>query len=298
MCCGCCSHTTRRQFCAETEYGTDANTLYINKWIATPCAFYPGTTTPTCEPLIALDDYKGKFNIVHDHVTGLRTLTKDGDADHFIRYTSQSVTPAYVEFGASGARKRAVPVPQTAPLGGATVVFPLFSSLVGDPHVKGPNGEVFDFGGRAGEAYALFSSPHFAVNARMALEGPQGHFMSHVIVLYRSLTIDASSVLLADDVDRAVAKLNAQLAPLGASAKLVSNHRTLVLALCDGQSHVVVARHEPSRAAVQAFALVHLAHYFNVDVDVPGCHDDFGGLIGQLYQCKYEGLGSHAHPRS
>jgi hypothetical protein len=28
-------------------------------------------------------------------------------------------------------------------------------------------------------------------------------------------------------------------------------------------------------------------NYLNFEVSVPGCHDAYGGLLGQTYQCKY-----------
>jgi hypothetical protein len=41
----------------------------------------------------------------------------------------------------------------------------------------------------------------------------------------------------------------------------------------------------------------HFVDYINVDFDIPFCHDDFGGFLGQLYKCKWAILESGAIPQ-
>jgi len=36
-----------------------------------------------------------------------------------------------------------------------------------------------------------------------------------------------------------------------------------------------------------SFGLEHDVYYLDVEFDIGGCHDDFDGIVGQLYQCKY-----------
>lgn len=83
-------------------------------------------------------------------------------------------------------------------------------------------------------------------------------------------------------------KLRRQLAPHGGAAQ--STHgNTLRLDLCPG--HAIVIRHAHTDVAARPW----LAHadgrafsFLNVELIVPGCHDSFGGALGQTFKCKYE----------
>ena len=44
---------------------------------------------------------------------------------------------------------------------------------------------------------------------------------------------------------------------------------------------------KPSQRQVDAFHLFETTHYYNIEFEAAGCHDELDGVIGQLYQCKY-----------
>lgn len=59
-----------------------------------------------------------------------------------------------------------------------------------------------------------------------------------------------------------------------------------MLDLCPEHT-VIITERVPSTAQVETLGLKTSKHYYDVEVEVPGCHDDFSGLMGQLYQCRY-----------
>lgn len=271
-----------------------------------------------------LDRFRGTFELARDVDTGLRSLhciapfvadrCVNGDA---IVFSPRGRAPCYVQFIVADVvgRKRAS---STITLPAASLL-PVVSSLVGDPHISGPNGERFDFKGRSGAFYSLFSSHNvsrtyffpffpaklkhnvlgvcvvvtqFYVNGEMALHqsASAGHFISKVSVTFAGgdETIDVSQVLSSSrDVEHAVASVAQRIAPSGGRA-LFERHNELhrlVVEFCDGE-RVSIAKHVPSNAARVAFELGPHDVYYNVQFDIPTCRNHFGGLIGQMYQCK------------
>ena len=103
----------------------------------------------------------------------------------------------------------------------------------------------------------------------MMAEGPKSRFMTQIVVVFRNATI-------AFDVINKPAnyyeKLNALLQPLGARAS--GTRFVTALELCAGHRVVVSQMH------------FNVFHFLNIELDVPGCHDDFQGILGQMYQCK------------
>ena len=131
----------------------------------------------------------------------------------------------------------------------------------------------------------------------MALDGPQAHFITHVSATIGDVTVTSDATLLnARGGASVVAALNAQLAAAGAAASVTlldARHNgivplaaQLVLDLCPGQ-RVTITAVKPSTRQIEQLALHATSVYFNVDVDVVGCHDEFDGVVGQLYQCQY-----------
>lgn len=261
-----------------------------------------------------LDRFRGTFSFSRDASTGGRSLhciapfvadhCNDGDA---IVFSLPGRAPCYVQFivADNDARKRAPPTIITLP---ASSLLPIVSSLVGDPHISGPNGERFDFKGQSGAFYSLFSSRNvrewlfllpllnsapffsqFYVNGEMALhqKASAGHFLSKVSVTLCGETIDVAQVLSSHDIAHAVANADQRIAPLGGRV-LFERHNELhrlVVEFCDGE-RVSIAKHVPSNAARVAFELGPHDVYYNVQFDIPHCREDFGGLIGHMYQCK------------
>jgi hypothetical protein len=140
-----------------------------------------------------------------------------------------------------------------------------------DPHIYGPFGEKFEFHGKAGGVYNMISSRQIVVNAQMMKEGPENHFMTRVAVAFSNVTLMFDTVIRPDNY---LDKLNVVLAPLGASAT-GSKFRT-VLHLCDGQTVSITQKRTGK------------FFFLNIEFDTAGCHDDFNGVIGQLYQCTYD----------
>ena len=210
------------------------------------------------------------------HYSGTNTMTISGQ---------DGVAPCYVQV-VLGAKKR-----QAGVFFGGSALLPQLATVTGDPHVSGPHGEAFEFRGASGGVYAWFTAPQFVVNAMMAVDGPAAHFLTKVAVLYRGVAISSESLFGSDDVRGGVALLNEKLNGTGGVVKFVEadfeHAPRVVVDLCEGAVRVVLHRRRPSAQQVAAFALFSTTHYFNVEVEVPGCHDEFGGVLGQMYQCQY-----------
>ena len=52
---------------------------------------------------------------------------------------------------------------------------------------------------------------------------------------------------------------------------------------------MIITQVVPSHTLVDNLHIEQLPFYYNVEVEVPGCHDRFGGVIGALYQCQLRG---------
>jgi hypothetical protein len=146
--------------------------------------------------------------------------------------------------------------------------------LCGDPHFFGAFGASFNFKGKANSDYAMFTTPHFALNIHTAGEGPDMHFITEAGVLFRNVSLTFTTITHSASF---VANLNKQLAAVGGRATALSKYKTL-LSFCDGDQVIVsqmVTLHEPK------------FYYLDLKVSAVGCSDSYGGILGQTYQCKY-----------
>lgn len=103
----------------------------------------------------------------------------------------------------------------------------------------------------------------------MMNEGPDVRFMTDVVVIFRNVTLHFDIYLHAANF---LDKINDLLVPVGAKASGDRFHT--LLELCDGQRIKIVQKR------VDKF------FFLNVDFNVAGCHEEFQGVLGQLYRCK------------
>jgi len=152
----------------------------------------------------------------------------------------------------------------------------LGATVGGDPHVQGPLGQKFDFDGKPGGIYNIVSTPTMFVNAKLAPNGPKERFMTQLGVGYRNFT------LMFDTTDRGpmfLEKLNDLLAPVGGEAH-APNEFVTVLDFCPGH-RLTIEQHVVNRAEG-------VFYYVDVDLELPDCSDQYGGVVGQLYKCRFK----------
>jgi len=160
---------------------------------------------------------------------------------------------------------------------------------VGDPHFVGPNGETFDFNGQSGAAYTLLSSARYTINMQLDDLAP-GHarFMTKF-----GIVVGGASVVLDTVRHNAnyIAGLNKKLSLAGAKAsygKTAKGDNTFqtVIDVCAGQ-RIIVTQKRTTPVTEKKMNLNSTLHYLDFELDIAGCHDEFGGVVGQLHQCKY-----------
>jgi hypothetical protein len=148
------------------------------------------------------------------------------------------------------------------------------SAVVGDPHLSGAHGIKFDVFGQPGANYSLFVAPAFEVNMQLAKRGPKLRFMTAMTVLFRG----KSFTITPWTVKAKRAELIKHFESLGSKIS-IKDDRVITIELC--------AAHTISFTIDHAGRENNLNGYLNFRADVPGCHDSYGGLLGQTYQCKY-----------
>jgi len=159
----------------------------------------------------------------------------------------------------------------------------------GDPHFVGPNGEKFDFNGQSGGVYSLLSSARYAINVQVDdLASGHARFMTKF-----GIVVGGTSVVLDTVRHNAnyIAYLNKKLSLAGAKAsygKTATGDNTFqtVIDVCPGQ-RVIVTQKRTTALAEKNLHLNSTLHYLDFELDIAGCHDEFGGVVGQLHQCKY-----------
>jgi hypothetical protein len=144
-------------------------------------------------------------------------------------------------------------------------------NAAGDPHLAGPHGIKFDVFGKPAANYSLLVAPAFEVNMQLADRGPEMRFMTAMAVLYKG----KSFVIKPWTLKGKRAELIAHFEALGAKVSIDTHKWTITIELC-AQHTIVFATHHSDGI-----------NYLNFEVSVPGCHDAYGGLLGQTYQCKY-----------
>jgi hypothetical protein len=181
--------------------------------------------------------------------------------------------------------------------------FTLNGNTGGDPHITGPGGQRFDFYGRTGETYMLFDMPQFAATMTMSDAPFAKHTINEVTVRFggQAFSVSARSVPDLSQLKAVLASVGGTVAPppgrhynatpaqlrwnLGA-AKLATlknltgtvTEQRLAISLCPGVSVSVIRK--------DIIAHTH-NRFLDVVFSLARCADGAGGVVGQLYQCKY-----------
>lgn len=199
-----------------------------------------------------------------DAAGNLKALLLFGSGGNGVFFSSCG--PFIVQDGNGSSRKRTLTTAQTTGLGGA---LPSTGSAFGDPHLKGLFGIKFDVFGEPRANYSLIVAPAFEINMQLADRGPEMRFMKQLSVLYRGKAF----VVTPWTVKAKRAALVAHFESLGALVTVDSTRWSISIELCAQHSIVFTSHH-----------VGHLS-YLNFQVHVPGCHDAYGGLLGQIFRC-------------
>jgi hypothetical protein len=151
-----------------------------------------------------------------------------------------------------------------------TVNIGVSGSGSGDPHLVGANGITFDVYGKPAANYSLLVAPAFEVNMQLADRGPEMRFMTSMAVLYQG-----TSFIITPWTVKNSAKLVAHFEALDAKVNIDEPNWIITIELCAGHTIMFATRHSDN------------INFLNFDMRVPGCHNAYGGLLGQTFQCKY-----------
>jgi hypothetical protein len=166
-------------------------------------------------------------------------------------------------------RKRAIDFQQQTT--GQGIFVAANGNAAGDPHLAGPHGIKFDVFGKPAANYSLLVAPAFEVNMQLADRGPEMRFMTAMAVLYKG----KSFVIKPWTLKGKRAELIAHFEALGAKVNIDAPNWTITIELC-AQHTIIFSTHHSDNI-----------NFLNFEMRVPGCHDAYGGLLGQTYQCKY-----------
>jgi hypothetical protein len=147
------------------------------------------------------------------------------------------------------------------------------SGAGGDPHLRGPFGGIkLDVFGKPNANYSLLVAPAFEVNMQVAQFGPELRYMTRMSVLYhgKSISFDGWALLTRK------AELIKHFESLNATIKI--DGWVMTIDLCPNHQLKFVAMHSTDGSKI---------NFLDIEVRVPGCHNAYGGLLGQTYQCKY-----------
>lgn len=179
-----------------------------------------------------------------------------------------SCGPFVVQDGNINNRKRTLFTAQTTGLGGGSA-----TSAIGDPHIRGLFGINIEFFGKGDRAYSLVTAPSFEVNMRLSNAGPDERFMTSLSVLYRNTSYVITPWGLASKKTEIINHFES----LGSTVAFAGAW-IMTIELCPHHKLKFTAHH-----TTDEFAL----NYLNFEFDVPGCHDSYGGVLGQTYKCKW-----------
>lgn len=268
--CPTTSHSTKLIVYVD-EVGTlQERTVCVNGWLNTDTSTAAGTVATRTLSVTSSDGsfeaapqtYSCAFGSANA-ATGFPSSFQCTVGVHEILYTDC----AHFCVSASGACTAAKR--QSTSVVGSHASFSLASASSDDPHLRGANGAMYDFGGQRGGIYALFSSPLFAVNMQLSAAGPNLRFMTRMGVLVGNTSVAFDHSFNNRDL------VMKQLASVGATTTFVNN--TLTMTLCGGDHVLTFAAHSDTK----------LIKYLNFAISVPGCHDNYDGALGVSYRCKF-----------
>ena len=147
----------------------------------------------------------------------------------------------------------------------------LASSAGGDPHLVSAEGLKFIFNGIANAVYALFTSPVVDINMQLAATGPKERYMTEMGIVFRgkNVTITPWFGKRKGELTKFFESLNATVEFTGAS---------MTVEFCNDHAATFTAMHATDGSKV---------NFLDVAISVPGCHDAYGGALGQTYRCEY-----------
>lgn len=155
------------------------------------------------------------------------------------------------------------------------------ASAKNDPHLIGASGMEFDFDGKPGGVYNLFSAPQFQVTMLLAGDGPGTHFMTQIGLLFKGETFLFGESTMTEAFR---ADLEDRLSCVGGSLLEWSSFHAKV-ALCPGHSVSITQMHTGEPWLMHADGSPY--NYYDVAVVARGCHDAYDGALGQTYNCRY-----------
>jgi hypothetical protein len=164
-------------------------------------------------------------------------------------------------------RKR---VPEMRVLTGGTGRFVASVTASGDPHLAGAHGITFDVYGKPAANYSLLVAPAFEINMQLADRGPENRFITSMAVLYQGKSFVITPWTVTNS-----ANLIEHFEALGAKVSIDTPNWIITIDLCAQHTIVFATRNSDG------------INFLNFEAGVPGCHDAYGGLLGQTYQCKY-----------
>jgi hypothetical protein len=106
---------------------------------------------------------------------------------------------------------------------------------------------------------------------QLADRGPENRFMTSMAVLYKG----KSFIITPWTVKTNSAELIAHFEALGGKVNIDTPNWIITIELC--------SQHTISFATRNSDGI----NFLNFAARVPGCHNAYGGLLGQTYQCKY-----------
>jgi hypothetical protein len=167
-------------------------------------------------------------------------------------------------------RKRNLFMAQTTGLGGGSA-----TAAIGDPHIRGLFGINIEFFGKGDRVYSLVTAPSFEINMRLSNAGPDERFITSLSVLYRN----TSYVITPWGLNKKKAEIINHFESLGSKVAFTNTGSwTMTIELCPHHKLKFTAHHTTGES---------ILNYLNFEFDVPGCHDSYGGVLGQTYQCKW-----------
>ena len=170
--------------------------------------------------------------------------------------------------------------------------------LSNDPHLIGATGVQYDFDGQPDGKYVLFSAPQFQVTMTLSgQDGPGTRFMTEIGLLLRNQSfhfgVTTMPLAFRDDLEARLAQVGGRLVGWSSWESKVE--------LC--KDHLITIKQMHSVEPWLGHADGTPWYYLDVDIVLPGCHDDYDGALGQTYKCKYvqgeeEFVWSHAQEAS
>ena len=158
-----------------------------------------------------------------------------------------------------------------------TSIVPVTATAVGDPHLRGPHNERFDFDGTPGGMYTLMHGAGWALNMQLMKNGPGTRYIELVGLIVGDVSVMLTTNEFMPDVP---INLSKRLAPHGARASL--DPHKLHIDLCDGSRITIAQDWNVIGDEREVF------HLLDISFSAPRCSNTFGGALGELFRCDHD----------